>query len=90
MRAYDNQLQTDDGETVATFVSHWGACAAMLGEERYCVTYWDDRDQTVVPIGKLHPSKAAAQVYAESLHGYYDLRLVPERDIPEDARGYFK
>jgi hypothetical protein len=90
MRANGNDLEDDDGTVLGTFLSHWGACAAMLGDERYAVTCWDDRLQTVVPVGKLHPSKAAAQAYAESLHDYHDLRLVPERDIPVDARGYFK
>ena len=90
MRAVDNHLEDDDGNVLGEFVSHWGACAAMLGEERHAVTYWDDLRQTVVPVGKLHRTKAEAEAYAATRTDLHDVRLVPEHDIPEDARRYFK
>ena len=89
-RVVGDDLCDREGAVLGTFLSHWGACAAMLGEERYAVTFWDDRLQTVVPVGKLHRNKRSAQVYADTLENANDVRLVPERNIPADARGYFK
>jgi len=81
VRVSDNELQDDDGNVIARFTSHWGACAAMLGEERYVVTCFDWRDQKIKIIGPFFRTRELAEGFM-SRQMYDDMRVIPERQIP--------
>ncbi len=89
MRAVENRLEDDDGNVLGEFCSHWGACAAMLGEERYTIVEYSTLHNANRPIYRLWRTKAEAEKHAEQ-YQIVDPWFIPERSIPEEERRYYK